>query len=48
MYSGMSRIHFILLMVQKSGEPVEVGSLSNYLQVFHIPGGAGFLPSTVL
>ena len=30
-------------MVQKSGSPVEVG-LSHDLQ---IPGGAGFLPSTV-
>ena len=31
--------------------PVEVGSLSQYLQVFHgfsyIPGGAGFFPPTV-
>ena len=28
--------------------PVEVGSLSHYLQGFStIPGGAGFLPSTV-
>ena len=35
-------------MVQKSGEPVEVGSLSHYLQVFcFFPGGAGFQPSTV-
>ncbi len=30
----------ILLMVQKSGSPVEVGSLSHYLQgFFYIPGG---------
>ena len=29
-------------------KPVEVGSLSPYLQGFtHIPGGAAFLPSTV-
>ena len=29
--------------------PVEVGSLSHYLQGFiTIPGGAGFLPSTVV
>ncbi len=28
--------------------PVEVGSLSHYLRrVLYIPGGAGFLPSTV-
>ncbi len=27
--------------------PVEVGSLSQYLQAFDIPSGAGFLPSTV-
>ena len=26
--------------------PVEVGSLSHYLIVLYIPGGAGFLPST--
>ncbi len=29
--------HDILLMVQKSGQPVEVGSLSNYLQGFIHP-----------
>ncbi len=37
-------------MVQKSGgnAPVEVGSLSHYFfTVLYIPGGAGFLPSTV-
>ena len=29
--------------------PAEVGSLSDYLRrVFYIPGGAGFLPSTML
>ena len=27
--------------------PVEVGSLSHYLQGLYIPSGAGFLPSTV-
>jgi len=27
--------------------PVEVGSLSHYLQVSDIPGGAGFQPSMV-
>ena len=29
--------------------PVEVGSLSHYLQgfIYSMPGGAGFLPSTV-
>ena len=38
----------ILLMVQKSGQPVGVGSLSHYLRGFYIPGGClGFLPSTV-
>ena len=38
----------ILLMVQKSGEPVEVGSFPNYLQGFLIPRWlAGCLPSTV-
>ena len=40
----------ILLMVQKSGQPVEVGSLSisHDLQGFStIPGGARFQPSTV-
>ena len=30
------------------GSPVDIGSLSHYLQGFgSIPGGAGFLPSTV-
>ena len=39
----------ILLMVHKSGYPVEFDSLSQYLQgLFYIPGGAGFLPLTVL
>ena len=44
-----TKIFNILLMVQKSGDsPVELGSLSYYLQGFStIPGGAGFLPSTV-
>ena len=28
-------------------KPVEVGSSSHYLQGFYIPGGVGFLPSTV-
>ena len=39
----------ILLMVQKSGQPVEVGSLSQYLQGFIHPRwlGMGFLSSTV-
>ena len=27
--------------------PVEVGSFPRYLKVLYIPGGAGFLPSTV-
>ena len=45
-----SKISKILLMVQKIWRsPVEVGSLSHYLQykVLCIPGGAGFLPSTI-
>ena len=42
-------VWIVLLMVQKSGYPVEVGSLSHYLRrVSYIPGGAGFLPSTVV
>ena len=36
----------ILLMEEIRGTPVEVGSLSHYLIVLYIPGGAGFLPST--
>ena len=38
----------LLLMVQKSGKPVEVGGISRVLQgLFYIPGGClGFLPST--
>ena len=39
----------LLLMVQIRRSPVEVGSLStNIFKVLYIPGGAGFLPSTVL
>ena len=39
---------FILLMAEIRLSPVEVGSLSHYLQgVSTIPGGAGRLPSTV-
>ena len=40
----------LLLMVQKSGSPVEVGSLSHYLRgLIHPNGGClGFLPSTVI
>ena len=35
-------------MAEIRRSPVEVGSLSHYLQGFStIPGGAGFLPSTV-
>jgi len=35
-------------MVQKSGEPVEVGSLfQSFTGPLFIPGGAGFRPSTV-
>ena len=39
----------ILWMEEVRRSPVEVGSLSYYLQVFiqYIPGGPGFLPSTV-
>jgi len=36
-------------MVQKSGEPVEFGTLSHYLQGFkNIRGGAGYFSSTVV
>ena len=39
----------ILLMAEIRRSPVEVGSLSHYLQrVLYIPGGAGILPSTVV
>ena len=44
----------MLLMVEIRRSPVEVGSLligslSQYVQGFiHIPGGAGFLPPTLL
>ena len=39
----------ILLMAEIRRSPVEVGSLSHYLQGFStIPGGAGFQPSAVL
>ena len=31
----------------RNPEPVEVGGLSHYLQGLYIPGGTGFLPSTV-
>ena len=45
---GCPEIPMILLMVQKSGEPVEVGSFSHYLQGFLIPRWlARFLPSTI-
>ena len=40
----------ILLMVQKSGEPVDMINIHKYpiiYRVLYIPGGAGFLPSTV-
>ena len=36
----------ILLMTEIQRSPVEVGSLSQYLWIFYIPGGAGFQPST--
>ena len=45
-----SHYHPLLLMVQKSGQPVEFGTLSHFLKgfyVFYIPGAAGFLPSPV-
>ena len=39
----------LLLMAEIRRSPVEVGSLSHYLQGFiHPNGGAGFLPSTVV
>ena len=42
------RICEILLVVQKSGSPVEVSSFSHYLRgLINIPGGAGCLPWTV-
>ena len=38
----------ILLMAEIRRLPVEVGSLSPYLQGLYIPGGARFQPSTVV
>ena len=49
-YQHMEECHTVHGFL-KSGinSPVEVGSLSQYLQgFFYIQGGAGFLPSTVL
>ena len=37
----------IPLMVQKSCQPFEVGTLSRYLHVLYMSGGAGFQPSAV-
>ena len=37
---GILVVKLLLLMVQKSGQPVEFGSLSDYIyRDFYIPGG---------
>ena len=46
-FDSFERIGVRLLMAKIRRSPVEVGSLSHYLQGLYIPGGAGLLPSTV-
>ena len=43
----MFQVHSVYILLMEEILHQWIGSLSRYLQGFYIPGGAGFLPSTV-